>query len=67
MLAIAYVHSKLAQVDDTAEDRWIITGVRFWTEEEWLAHRDPATRQFPSYYQKRQHALVVDEKASSRE
>ena len=35
-----YVHSKLAQVDDTAQDNWNIIGVRFWTEEEWLAHRD---------------------------
>jgi len=38
--AAPYVHSKLAQVDDTAQQNWNITGVRFWTEEEWLAHRD---------------------------
>ena len=38
--AALYVHSKLAQVDDTAQQpNWNITGVRFWTEEEWLAHR----------------------------
>jgi hypothetical protein len=38
--AAPFVHSKLAQVDATAQDRQNITGVRFWTEEEWLAHRD---------------------------
>jgi hypothetical protein len=38
--AAPYVHSKLAQVDDTAHEKQNITGVRFWTEEEWLAHRD---------------------------
>jgi hypothetical protein len=38
--AAPYVHSKLAQVDATAQDKQNITGVRFWTEEEWLAHRD---------------------------
>ena len=35
--AAPFVHSKLAQVDATAQDRQNITGVRFWTEEEWLA------------------------------
>jgi hypothetical protein len=38
--AAPYVHSKLAQVDDTAQQNWNITGVRFWTEEEWLARCD---------------------------
>jgi hypothetical protein len=38
--AAPYVHSKLAQVDAAAQDKQNITGVRFWTEEEWLAHRD---------------------------
>ena len=38
--AVPYVHSKLAQVDTTAQDKPNITGVRFLTEEEWLAHRD---------------------------
>jgi hypothetical protein len=35
-----YVHSKLAQVDGTAHKKQNITGVRFWSREEWLAHRD---------------------------
>jgi hypothetical protein len=38
--AAPYVHSKLAQVDGTAQEKQNITGIRFWTEEEWLAHRD---------------------------
>ena len=38
--AAPYVHSKLAQVDGTAQEKQNITGVRFWTEKEWLAHRD---------------------------
>jgi hypothetical protein len=38
--AAPYVHSKLAQVDAAAQEKQNITGVRFWTEEEWLAHRD---------------------------
>jgi hypothetical protein len=38
--AAPYVHSKLAQADVTAQDKQNIVGVRFWTEEEWLAHRD---------------------------
>ena len=29
-----------APYDDTAQHNYNITGVRFWTEEEWLAHRD---------------------------
>jgi hypothetical protein len=44
--AAPYVHSKLAQVDVTAQNEhnhWNIVGVRFWTEEEWLAHRDAAS------------------------
>jgi hypothetical protein len=38
--AAPYVHFKLAQVDGTAQEKQNITGVRFWTEEEWLARRD---------------------------
>jgi hypothetical protein len=38
--AAPYVHSKLTQVDATAQEKQNITGVRFWTQEEWLAHRD---------------------------
>jgi hypothetical protein len=34
------VHSKLAQVDATPQENQNIIGVRFWTEEEWLAYRD---------------------------
>ena len=37
--AAPYVHSKLAQADVTDQHNYNITGVRFWTEEEWL-HRD---------------------------
>jgi hypothetical protein len=33
------IHCKLAQVDATAQEKQNITGVRFWTEEEWLASR----------------------------
>jgi hypothetical protein len=38
--AAPYVHSKLAQVDDTAQHNQNIIGIRRWTEQEWLAHRD---------------------------
>jgi hypothetical protein len=38
--AAPYVHSKLAQVDATFQDKQNITAVRFLTEEEWLARRD---------------------------
>jgi hypothetical protein len=37
--AAPYVHSKLAQVDLTAQHYQNIAGVRFWTEEEWRASR----------------------------
>ena len=38
--AALYVHSKLAQADVTDQHNYNITGVRFWTEEEWIASRD---------------------------
>ena len=38
--AAPYVHSKMAQVDATAQDKKNIIGVRLWTREEWLAQRD---------------------------
>jgi len=38
--AAPYVHSKLAQVDATAQEKQNITAVRFLTEEEWPARRD---------------------------
>ena len=38
--AAPYIHCKLAQADLTAQQQPKITGVRFWTREEWLAHRD---------------------------
>ena len=34
-----YIHSKLAQVDASAQEKQNIMGVRLWTEEEWLASR----------------------------
>jgi hypothetical protein len=37
---MAALPTKLAQVDATAQEKQNITGVRFWTQEEWLAHRD---------------------------
>ena len=40
LAAAPYVHSKLAQVDATVQDKQNITAVRFLTEEEWLARRD---------------------------
>jgi hypothetical protein len=39
-LKMAALPTKLAQVDATAQEKQNITGVRFWTQEEWLAHRD---------------------------
>jgi hypothetical protein len=38
--AAPYIHSKLAQVDLTAQHNQNIIGVRLWTREEWLAYRD---------------------------
>jgi hypothetical protein len=38
--AAPYIHSKLAQVDLTAQQNQNIIGIRFWTEAEWLASRD---------------------------
>jgi hypothetical protein len=38
--AAPYVHSKLAQVDATAQEKQNIIGVRLWTREESLAYRD---------------------------
>jgi hypothetical protein len=37
--AAPYIHCKLAQTDLTAQQQPKITGVRFWTREEWLAFR----------------------------
>jgi hypothetical protein len=37
--AAPYIHSKLAQVDVTAQHNQNIIGVRVWTEAEWLAYR----------------------------
>jgi hypothetical protein len=38
--AAPYVHSKLAQVDATAQDKRNIIGVRLWTREESLAYHE---------------------------
>jgi hypothetical protein len=59
--AAPYVHSKLAQVDDTAQDRWNIVGVRRWTEEEWLAHRDAQQGNSRLITNDVSDAVVIDE------
>lgn len=37
--AAPYIHSKPPQIDLTTQHNQNITGVRFWTEAEWLASR----------------------------
>jgi len=43
---------KLAQVDATVQDKQNFIGVRMWTQEEWLSHRDA---------QKGRSGLIADE------
>jgi len=59
--AAPYVHSKLAQVDAIAEYNYNITGVRFWTEEEWLAHRDAQQSNSRLITSEVSDAVVIDE------
>ena len=59
--AAPYVHSKLAQVDGTAQEKQNITGVRFWTEEEWLARRDAQPGNSRLITNDVTNAVVIDE------
>ena len=59
--AAPYVHSKLAQVDATAQEKQNITGMRFWTEAEWLAHRDAQQGNSPLITNDVSNAVVIDE------
>jgi hypothetical protein len=52
---------KLAQVDGTAQDNQNIIGVRLWTEEEWLAHRDAQQGNSRLITQDVSDAVVIDE------
>ena len=59
--AAPYVHSKLAQVDATAQEKQNITGVRFLTEEEWLAHRDAQQGNSRLITEASEDAVVIDD------
>jgi hypothetical protein len=59
--AAPYMHSKLAQVDTTAQDEPNITGVRFLTEEEWLARRDAQQGNSRLINNDVSDAVVIDE------
>jgi hypothetical protein len=56
------VHSKLAQVDVTAQQNQNIIGVRFWTEEEWLASRDAQPGNSRLITNDVSDAVVIDER-----
>jgi hypothetical protein len=59
--AAPYVHSKLAQVDATAQHKQNIIGVRLWTEEEWLAYRDAQQGNSRLITKDVSEAVVIDE------
>jgi hypothetical protein len=59
--AAPYVHSKLAQVDATAQDKQNIIGVRLWTREEWLAYRDAQQRNSRLITCQASDAVVIDQ------
>jgi len=49
------------EIHDRAQQNWNITGVRFWTEEEWLAHRDAQQGNSRLITNDVSDAVVVDE------
>jgi hypothetical protein len=59
--AAPYVHSKLAQVNDTDQHNQNIIGIRFWTEEEWLANREAQQGNSRLITNDVSDAVVIDE------
>jgi hypothetical protein len=60
--AAPYVHSKPAQVDLIDQHNQNITGVRFWTEAEWLASRDARQGNSRHITYEVSDAVIIDER-----
>ena len=59
--AAPYVHSKLAQVDATAQEKQNITAVRLWTREESLAYVEAQQGSSRLSTQEVSDAVTIDE------